>query len=276
MKNKFFLITVLAFAVFGFSNLKAQQAAQQFKLNQRDSASRDVVYFCCTDRLILTNDNINRMNLDLVDSATGNELIRKYTHIVDKVNDSIILSTFRNGLLSKLRSYGFEVVEVKREDMPKQFDIRHHTVEVAQLELEEYSFVDSVSTMQGEHRAMQKMLNGIRLNAWIVYNGEDTNSMQMFFCDEQMTDEFHGFVEKESGKYYANYTLTKINPNDAYILSDYTAKVCARYFFNFLINRYVWFQTGGQDKNYYGINEDNELMYDSSPFDNFDIITQED
>ena len=90
-----------------------------------------------------------------------------------------------------------------------------------------------------------------------------------------MRDYFEGYIEQEAAnRYFANYYITKINPNDAYLTSFQSATTAANYFYNFLMNRYVWIKTNGMDKNYYGISSDKTLITKSSPFDNFDIIKQ--
>lgn len=277
MKTNFKLLLNVFVVLISTTTVFAQSQAREFIESQNDTTLRQVVYLSCTNDLIKTNDKIEEMQgFSSLDKDVQDTLIKKYTLILNDVNDDSIISTFKSEIIDQMTYLGFKVIPTNKEDFPKVLKNNESTLDIAQLELEEYSDIDSIMSENiSNERVYHLRLDGIKVNAWLIYNENDTNSKEVFFCDESMRDYFEGYIEQEAAnRYFANYSITKINPNDAYLTSFQSATTAANYFYNFLMNRYVWIKTNGTDKNYYGISPDKTLITKSSPFDNFDIIKQ--
>lgn len=277
MKTNFKLLLNVFIVLIGTTTVFAQSQAREFVESQNDTTLRQVVYLSCTNDLIKTNDKIQEMQgFSSLDKDVQDTLIKKYTLILNDVKDDSIISTFKSEIIDQMTYLGFKVIPTNKEDFPKVLKNNESTLDIAQLELEEYNDIDSImSENTSNERVYHLRLDGIKVNAWLIYNENDTNSKEVFFCDESMRDYFEGYIEQEAAnRYFANYYITKINPNDAYLTSFQSATTAANYFYNFLMNRYVWIKTNGMDKNYYGISSDKTLITKSSPFDNFDIIKQ--
>lgn len=270
------LFTAVCILVSGFVPLavQSQNFAREFIENQKDKSKTEVVYVDFVDEILHTNTTLSMMEgFDELDAETKDLLTKKYTIVSDKVNDSILLSVFKTKLLSTLNSFGFDVRECKADSFPQTLQPNEHTLQVAQFELEEFVVNDTIAAKDNNQTiSYTKLLSGIRWNTWLKYNTSDTNTCLIFFADDETTDDFFGFIEKTGGQYYADYTLTKINPNDAYLLAHSNAELCGRYFFNFLMNRYVWLKTSGNPPMYYSIGRQGNLISDDKPFDNFDVI----
>ena len=110
------------------------------------------------------------------------------------------------------------------------------------------------------------------MNVWLEYNFADTTSRKLLFISQEITDEFIGFTEDVEGKKYADYELTLLNPNDAYQLSDNTARMTARYMYNFLMNKYVQEKTERKHKYFYTIGEDKKIKYSLYKTDYFEEL----
>ena len=63
-----------------------------------------------------------------------------------------------------------------------------------------------------------------------------------------------------------------LNPNDAYQLSDNTARMTARYMYNFLMNKYVQEKTEGKHKYFYTIGENKKIKYSLYKTDYFEEL----
>lgn len=277
MKKHLFSAVCGVMAILFTYNSSAQNHAIEFIANQRDTSTSEIIYVSFTETIYHTNSTIASMpGFDELDDKTKKELRSKYCLVLDFVNDSILLSTFKKTFISELEAYGFNVKECKSENFPSELKQNEHTLDVAQLELEEFVTYDTIQTQNSQNPvSFTKLLNGVRWNTWLRYNDSDPASKQIFFADEETTDEMFGYIEKERGKYYADYDIVKINPNDAYLLSHSAANLCGRYFFNFLINRYVWIKTQGNPQKYYYIDEDKNLSIDNEAVDNFDIVEED-
>lgn len=274
MKKELLYLASLCILLLGQSGTQAQNFAKEFVALQSDTVTSETIYVGFTDRIMHTNSTINSMpGFDELDSTSQAQLRDKYTLVLDKVHDDILLSEFRAEFLSTLSTLGFKVVECNPQDFPAQLKTGEHTLSIAQLELEEYMSRDSLATNQyGQHITYDKLLNGLRWNTWLLFDQADSTSRQMFFADDETTDDFFGYIEQDNGQYYVNYQITKINPNDAYLLARSNAEICGRYLFNFLMNKYVWLKSEGSPTYYYSIDHNGTILYDDQAFDNFDII----
>lgn len=277
MRKDLFSAICSIIALFCGFNSIAQSHAVEFIANQQDTSTSELVYVSFTQSIYHTNSTIGSMTgFEALDEETKADLKSKYCLVLDYVNDSILLSTFKKAFISELQSYGFRVRECNAENFPSELESNEHTINVAQLELEEFVTYDTLRSQNSQNPILfTKLLNGVRWNTWLRYNDSDSESKQIFFASEETTDEMFGFIEKERGKYYADYDMMKINPNDAYLLSYSNANLCGRYFFNFLINRYVWIKTQGNPQKYYYLDEDKNLSIDDEAVDNFDIVEED-
>lgn len=275
-KDLFSAICSVIVLFCGFNSI-AQSHAVEFIANQQDTSTSELVYVSFTQSIYHTNSTIGSMTgFEALDEETKADLKSKYCLVLDYVSDSILLSTFKRAFISELQSYGFRVRECNSENFPTELKSNEHTINVAQLELEEFVTYDTLRSQGSQNPILfTKLLNGVRWNTWLRYNDSDSESKQIFFASEETTDEMFGFIEKERGKYYADYDMMKINPNDAYLLSYSAANLCGRYFFNFLINRYVWIKTQGNPQKYYYLDEDKNLSIDDEAVDNFDIVEED-
>ncbi len=276
MKQGFGFLFGCFTALVGCFTAQGQDFAKEFLRNQGDSATCEKVYVAFEGRLLQTNSTIAAMSgFEDLDAETKQDLTAKYQRVLGLVRDSIVLEEFKKEFIRSLQSYGLQVRICNVQDMPTKLRPNEHTINFPQFELEEFVTNDSlVANDIGRRLVYYKLLNGLRFNSWLHYNASDTTSAQMFFADDETTDAFFGFFEREGGQYYANCEIIPINPNDAYLLAHSNAEICARYFFNFLLNRHVWLSTGGNPQRYYAITEEGSLIYDSEPFDNFDVIPQ--
>jgi hypothetical protein len=273
MKRKIVVYLVFTMIVTG---VFSQQAAKNFVFRQDDTLSQDIIYVVMTDNVFYANEALAKItNFDDLDSIAQTDLTKKYVLVGQRTNDSILVKTFKEELLQNLEYFGFRIIAVSSADsLPKTLNEREHTLNVAQLEVEEFITIDSIQCYDLQKPYIyHKALNGVRFNAWFLYDEKDTASDLTLFCNEETTDDFNGTITFNGSKPIVNYTHTPINPNDTYIVARATGRTAAIYFFNFLLNQYVFSKTAGEDKHYYGLDYNSgNLLMDSEPFDNFDVI----
>jgi hypothetical protein len=253
----------------------SQQAAKDFALRQYDSLTQDVVYLVTTDTLLYSNDAMAQLNeLKDYDAHVYDSLMERYVRIDGKISDSIIISQFKSTLIAELENMGLKVVPVKASELPDSLSSGRHTLNIAQLEVEEFVTQDSIwSDENGKAYSYRVPLNGVSFNAWFFYDEKDTANRLTLFSNEVITDGLQGNITYNNDKAVVKYHITRINPNDAYSIACITAKNSAIYFYNLLLNKYVFNATKGEDKSYYGIDYDSgNILTDDEPFDNFDVI----
>lgn len=270
MKKIIFFLGIIS--LFFAKNLQAQEIVKSFLKNQETTSKNELIYITFDDRISLVNDNINRMiGFDALDKETKSELQKKYTKIIDKVNQEEILNIYNKSFVKELRRYGFTIY--RQEYLVNKITGRFNTVNVSQIELEEFTVIDSLTgKYYTDSTVYYKTLTGLRMNVWLEYNFSDTTSRKLLFISHEITDEFTGFTEDVEGKKYADFELSLLNPNDAYLLADQTARMSARYMYNFLMNKYVKEKTKGTHKYFYSIGEDKKIKYSLYNTDYFEEL----
>ena len=270
MKKIIFFLGIVSF--FFAKNLQAQEIVKSFLKNQETTSKNELIYITFDDRISLVNDNINRMiGFDALDKETKSELQKKYTKIIDKVNQEEILNIYNKSFVKELRRYGFTIY--RQEYLVNKITGRFNTVNVSQIELEEFTVIDSLTgKYYTDSTVYYKTLTGLRMNVWLEYNFSDTTSRKLLFISHEITDEFTGFTEDVEGKKYADFELSLLNPNDAYLLADQKARMSARYMYNFLMNKYVKEKTKGTHKYFYSIGEDKKIKYSLYNTDYFEEL----
>ena len=269
------IVFISIIALFCSLTTNGQNYANEFLKKQTDTLTRDIVYLYVNPDITYRNESINKIEgFDKLDKEVQNDLLGKYAPLINKIKDSLILSNFTDQLRSTLASLGFKVYLVSNpNELPKTIDPTHHTLNVAQMELEEFSLTDSLVYKGKDREVYYKLLNGVRFNAWLIYNEADTNSRLVFYLDQETQDFFDGEINIVDGSYFASYDYEKIRAEDAYLTSNLAGTISAQYFFNFLMNKYVWIKSSGIDTNYYGIDtRSKKIISEGQPFDNFDIV----
>ncbi|MCK9163879.1 MAG: hypothetical protein WCR29_07840 [Bacteroidales bacterium] len=271
--SKIVLISIFIL-LFSFTT-NGQNYANEFLKNQNDSLKRDIIYLYINNDIIYNNESISKIEgFDNLDTDLKNDLINKYAPLINEIKDSLLLSNFTYQLSTTLSNLGFNVIIVSNSnELPKTIDQTHHTLNVAQLEIEEFSIRDSLVYQGNDKEVYYKLLNGVRFNSWLIYNEADTNSRLVFFLNQEAQDLFDGEINIVDGSYFASYDYEKIRVEDAYLTANISGTLSAQYFFNFLMNKYVWIKSSGQEKNYYGIDlKTKKIIKGDYPFDNFDIV----
>src|SRR5574344_2042395 len=258
-KARYFKLLLIAISILFCSYAQGQSLADRFLEKQNDTASNDVVYLAFTDSIFHTDLN----------------------DLVAKANDSIMLQMYKQRLVSTLSYFGLTVVPVASQDLPayaSKIDSRHHTLEVAQLELQYFTQQDTIVYDQDPAIVFAKPIGGLRFSSWLLYDEKDSTLALTFYSEEGLIDYFEGQITRQGNNYNAIYDYKAVNPNDAYQASFNAGKKDAQYFFNFLMNKYVWLNTKDKSKvsTYYSISPySKSISYSREPFDNFDIIPQD-
>ncbi|MFA6200266.1 MAG: hypothetical protein WC679_07690 [Bacteroidales bacterium] len=267
---------VIASTVLIFCSLttNGQNFAKEFVNKQNDSISQDVVYLYINPTISYRNESIEKMpNFDSLDEDIQDKLFKKYAPLQDSINDSILFTKYRQQLINTFYALGIKVIYTNPENFPSKIDETHHTLNVAQLEIEEFTTPDSLVYEENSSIVFQKQLNGVRFSAWLIYDESDTNSRLVFYNDQETTDFFEGEIIKQGQDYTASYDYKKLTTKDAYQTAGEAGVTSAKYFFNFLLNKYVWIQSSGNVNYYYGIDpQTRTISSDIEPFDNFDLI----
>lgn len=261
MNNKKLMIICL-FVLCSFSSI-AQNWAKKF-LQQ---VNNQTIYLSATQQVILSNLKSSNQNL-----------------VLDSLNEEKIISSFVDEFVGELSYYGVNVVLLPQQDTLKTLKDNEYLVHIAQIELEETDVVDSIKNVYNfaddtygevDTIAFYKNINGLSLNIWLDFATNDKQENKIFYISDIVTDDLQGYVEKNNPStdtVFVSYSITPINPNDAYTLAFITANKSSRYLFDFLMNRFVWIKSNGEDKHYYSITVDRDIQKLDSPEEFLEIL----
>lgn len=273
-KENYFRLLILLLIIVATSTITfSQDKALEFKHKQYNKNSKDSIYLNISPSILNTSDKIKKIpNFENLDIEIQNELKRKYQSIIYNTNDSIIYSIFSNNLKKSLEGYGFVLIETHLDSTLEEYSKNTHSLNIIQIELEEINYIDTIFK-ENSNSIFTKELTGISFNTWLRYNENDTLNNFIFFINQDYYPYLDGSIIEKNGEIIAEYKIREANPNNFYALAYKDAVIIGQYFFNFLMNKYVFEETKASDKNYYSIDPSSETIYfDDKPFDNFEII----
>lgn len=256
------LMIICLFVLCSFSGV-AQNWAKKF-LKQ---ANTQTVYLSTTDNVFFTNLKSSLQNF-----------------VLDSLNEEKIISSFVEEFAGELAYYGLSVVVLPQQDTLKILKDNEYLLHIAQIELQEMDVMDSIKNVYNfrdetygevDTVAFYKKVNGLSFDVWLDFATNDKQEHKIFYTSDIVTDDLQGFIEKDNPNtdtVFVSYSITPINPNDAYTLAFLTANKASRLMFDFLMNRYVWIKTNGEDKHYYSISVDKEIQKTDSPEEILEIL----
>ncbi|MDY5969763.1 MAG: hypothetical protein SPJ13_07120 [Bacteroidales bacterium] len=238
----FFLICAAVGALSSCSSEYDMAKSYLNKFEKRKAAATEQIYVCLPKEVLHTNTSLN----DVPDFATlgtrgQDSVIASLTNILDKLNDSVFLSQFNESLLYALSRSNIPVAVVSDEGKLPRADSLHFTLNVVQLEAEEFlqRSRSDFSTRGGTYYAYDYDLRHFSTNAWLKLNARDT-AQPIVFKNYELSDRFNGTVtsiKKQKSTLTAHFD--RIDLNDAYSTARILGETCARLFIESILIDYV-------------------------------------
>lgn len=162
-----------------------------------------------------------------------------------EVSDSILLSRMVNNYIDAMTAYGFEVFTQDYIDQFMQRDDSLYTVNMAQVELEEYVYeYRDEEYLNGKTYYTDVNLNAINLNAWFeitMVNSEKKEKNKVLFASHFLSDDLYGQFTQSflTGEVKYDYRIDSMNVRDIYELAAYLGKVYANYSLDYIMNKLI-------------------------------------
>lgn len=264
------LMTVVAMLLASCSGelSVADRYLQQYEL-QKDDA-KEQIYVCLPKEVLHTNSSLNEIEDFAILSPTQQDsIIHSLTALLDKVNDSIFLSQFNQTLLYTLSRCQMPIIIVADSSLLPPADSLHHTLNIVQLEAEEYlqRQRSDFSTRKGTYYKYDYDLRHFSTNVWLKINACDT-LQPLYFKNHELSERFHGTITSlKDGKATLQTNFPRLTINDVYYSARTLAATCGELYIERLICEHVKAQKGS-----------NEYYFIYSPEENTitDMIDQED
>ncbi len=196
------------------------------------------------------------------------------TIVLDKLNDSILLSKFKMTYLKQLQQYDVNIYDEATIDDFMKLDSNAWVVNLSQVELQEYEtvFTDREEFFGVEYTT-EVPLNGINSAFWFEFsqvNAPENRKPEIMFSANDLYDQFDGkfIFDIFSGQMNYQLLIDTVTVEDFYRQIDFSARLFAGYTFDYLMNSFI--TTHISDKEQSG----NYFRYD--PFRKKLFITVED
>lgn len=276
------LIAGLMLVVLAFYSMDAysQKHALEFRNNQYNKNKKDTIIIDFQNNIFRDSDKLGLIKqFESLEASHQEELINKYIKVATKVNDSILFDIIKTRIKESLEGYDFCIIDssISLEHPSKNV----HYLSLIQIEMEEVNYFDTIFG-SNPSQMFAKEITGINLNLWLSYkqassssssNNNDNNKEIIFYHSNGFYPYMYGDLVVSNGELYAQYDLEETNPNHFYNLAYKNSGLVAQYFFNFLMNKYVYQNTEDEDKYYYSIDPSTKtIYYDDEPFDMFEVL----
>lgn len=236
---------------------------------QKDNA-KEQIYVCLPKEVLHTNSSLNDIeDFAALSAAQQDSVINSLTVLLDKVNDSIFLSQFNQTLLYTLSRCQMPIVLVADSSLLPQADSLHHTLNIVQLEAEEYlqRQRSDFTTRKGTYYKYDYDLRHYSTNVWLKINAHDT-VQPLFFKNHELTERFRGTVTNlKDGKATLKTNYSRLTVNDVYYSARTLAETCAALYVERLIQDHIKAKKGNAEYYYIYSPEENAIVDMIDPAD---------
>jgi len=182
--------------------------------------------------------------IDTLSEFKKDSLLLENSLLLKNITDSVFIDAFTNGLESKLKSFGANIIKEDDTDTLLNNGGTPYILNVAQISLEEYihpyrseeEIYDEIIVIDGID------LNAINYNVWIelgILNTETKN--KVLFISDYLFDNLNGTLKQNllTGKLSFDYTIDTINTEQVYQSARQFGDATAGYLFDYLMNAYI-------------------------------------
>ncbi len=216
------------------------------------------LYVCLPHQILHTNSKAAETPgfSDLPDDSKK-YLEEKTALFLPTLNDSVMLNQFNEHFLYNLSLLGMPLYVVPTpEDLPVPDSGRIFTINVVQLEAQEYTVSKTVNyedEYMREYFEEQVPLNAFSLNGWFLFNEKDTSKGKLLYKNFEVVDKLSAQIRPDSKGNNAQlkYTVKKINLNDVYFTAFGLGKLSATLFIEKFVNDYVDSRMQGNSSYYF-------------------------
>ena len=234
----------------------------------KDSAVEQI-YVSLPKEVIHTNSSLNSVaGFSLMSEQQQDSVIASLTAILDKVDDSLFLDQFNKAFLFTLSRTRIPIVLVGDPSQLPVADDSHFTIDVAQIEAEEYlqPTRSDFRTKKGMYYAYDYNLRHFATHVWLRMDARDSNDV-LYFKNDEIAEDFQGTVKSiKDGKATMQTQFHRIDVNDAYRMARRLGSACATLYVEKLLAEYVC-RAKGTNESYFYYNPGYNAIEEVIPYD---------
>jgi len=173
---------------------------------------------------------------------------------IQYISDSIFLENYMNAYIQYLEDNNLQVyLPDNLVDFSKQRKAAY-IVRIAQMELVEdtmnYSVTEQINFAE---RKLDIPTNKISLSVWFDISQKDSTSYFTYFDEQYIYDEVYGdFVQDLWGfNIRYDYEILELRTDDIYEFASMLGEKHASYFYDLMLNTYIWNRIPIESRNHY-------------------------
>lgn len=263
------LSVIVLFALTGCSSDLYYASTFINKFERQSDKAVEQIYVALPQGVIHTNSSLNEVaGFMFMNEREQDSVIASKTAILNRVDDSILLSQFSSAFLYALSRTKIPIVVVSDPSKLPVADDQHFTVNFVQMELEEYLQPNEsrFTTRSGVNYSYPYQLRHLSLNAWMQLDARDTLS-EVYFRNREVEESFRGTVTSlRDGKATLKTHFDRLAPADAYRTAWNLGIECATLYVEKILSEYVC-RTKGTNQTYFYYNPACNCIEDVVPYD---------
>ena len=239
------------------------------KFDLEKSTATEQIYVALPKGVIHTNSSLNSIaGFMFMSEHEQDSVIASKTQILDKLDDSIFLEQFSGAFLYTLSRSKIPVVVVDDERKLPKADDQHFTVNIVQIEAEEYlqPSRSEFTTRGGLKYSYDYDLRHFATHVWLRLDARDSMDA-VYFKNDEVGESFKGIVTSlKEGKATMTTRFDHIDVNDAYRLAQRLGSQCATLYIEKILTEYVC-RTKGTNESYFYYDPGNNCIEQILPYD---------
>ncbi len=213
-----------------------------------------------TPVMVVPPEILYMLNNKPIDFSSSNESLNldslSYSESVflQYLSDSVFLENYMNAFIKHSRNYGFRIFlpdEIENFVSSKEVS---YIIRFAQMELTEDTISWEIEEQINFKKAIRLIpINNISLSSWFEISQKDSTSYHVYFDEQSISDKTYGDFRQELWnmdiKY--DYTVFKIEMEDIYNFASDMGELHASYFYDLILNTYIWNRLSEEHKEHY-------------------------
>lgn len=227
----FFLL--IALLIFNSCTLERKLALEFIENNGKGTPVMIVppeLLYMFNNKAIMTNQN--------------EDSVRFYSsQFLQYLSDSVFLENYFNAFIEKSYSHGLTVFLPDQVNNFIEQNRASYIINFAQMDLtEDFGKFDVETQINFMKTTKSIPVQKISLSTWFEISMKDSASSYTYFDEQYITDEIFGEFQQEAWSLDITYNYTKldIDLEDIYDFAKVLGEKHASYFFDLVLNSYIW------------------------------------
>lgn len=181
---------------------------------------------------------------DNMSEAVMDSILMEESDFLKYISDSVFLERYINSFIKRLEEFGVQVYTEEFTDEFLFIQELAYTVNIAQLEIEEYYLEKEESQeISGLVYYKTMYLDAVTINSWfeVTQMNPVRQGREVLFASYELSDYLDGYFSENifTGKVTYKYLLRELETEDIHEYAGHLGALYADYTFDYILNEYI-------------------------------------